>query len=117
MTNWNGTDEGNRTIDVLTRRFGRVVYGIRRMVDGGMPVCYLANCSISDGSRRRQGRDLANRSKKGAMSSAGLPAVSRRRVRLAVRQYREAKGATQGDVAKAMDWSLSKVMRMESGEV
>jgi transcriptional regulator with XRE-family HTH domain len=45
------------------------------------------------------------------------PAVARRRVRLALRGAREAKRLTQGQVAAALDWSLSKVNRIESGEV
>lgn len=51
------------------------------------------------------------------MASSDSPAVARRRVRLAVRRAREAKAITQSDVAEAMEWSLSKVMRIESGEV
>lgn len=51
------------------------------------------------------------------MTSGELPAVARRRVRLALRDAREARGLTQGQVAEAMEWSLSKVMRIESGEV
>jgi transcriptional regulator with XRE-family HTH domain len=38
-------------------------------------------------------------------------------VRFALRNAREQKGLTQGQVANEMDWSLSKVMRIESGEV
>src|SRR5689334_5403858 len=45
------------------------------------------------------------------------PTIARRRVRLAVRDARLAKGDTQTDVTDAMEWSLSKVMRIESGEV
>ena len=45
------------------------------------------------------------------------PAVARRRVRLAIRAARDKKNLTQGQVAEAMEWSLSKVMRIESGEV
>jgi transcriptional regulator with XRE-family HTH domain len=45
------------------------------------------------------------------------PLVARRRVRLALRDARERKGLTQGQVADAMEWSLSKVMRIESGDV
>jgi transcriptional regulator with XRE-family HTH domain len=45
------------------------------------------------------------------------PAGARRRVRFAVRHAREERGLTQGQVADEMDWSLSKVMRIESGEV
>jgi len=51
------------------------------------------------------------------MSQVDLPAVARRRVRLALRSARESKQLTQTDIAKAMDWSLSKVMRIEKGEV
>lgn len=43
--------------------------------------------------------------------------MARRRVRLALRRARLAKGLTQGQVADALDWSLSKVQRIESGEV
>jgi transcriptional regulator with XRE-family HTH domain len=52
-----------------------------------------------------------------SMVSGDPPAVARRRVRLALRGAREAKGLTQGQVAAALDWSLSKVNRIESGEV
>jgi transcriptional regulator with XRE-family HTH domain len=51
------------------------------------------------------------------MSTADTPAVARRRVRLALRAAREQKGLTQGQVAEAMEWSLSKVMRIEKGDV
>ena len=45
------------------------------------------------------------------------PAGARRRVRLAVRRAREDLGYTQSQVAEEMEWSLSKVMRIENGEV
>ncbi len=51
------------------------------------------------------------------MSSGDSPAVARRRLRLALRRSREAQELTQGQVAEALDWSLSKVQRIESGEV
>jgi len=51
------------------------------------------------------------------MSSGDTPAVARRKVRLAIKDARNAKGDTQTQVAEAMEWSLSKVMRIESGEV
>jgi transcriptional regulator with XRE-family HTH domain len=51
------------------------------------------------------------------MATGDLPAVARRRVRLALRDAREKNDLTQGQVAEAMEWSLSKVMRIESGEV
>lgn len=43
--------------------------------------------------------------------------MARRRLRLALRQAREAKGLTQAQVADELDWSLSKVNRIEKGEV
>lgn len=51
------------------------------------------------------------------MTVGESPAVARHRLRLAVREAREAKGLTQREVSKALDWSLSKVNRIESGEV
>src|SRR5215475_7988224 len=51
------------------------------------------------------------------MSNVDSPAVARRRVRLALRAARLAKKLTQSQVARAMDWSLSKVIRIEKGEV
>ncbi len=51
------------------------------------------------------------------MSNGENPLVARKRVRLAVREAREHKGLTQTDVAEAMEWSLSKVIRIENGDV
>ncbi|MEU8006470.1 helix-turn-helix transcriptional regulator [Catellatospora sp. NPDC049111] len=51
------------------------------------------------------------------MVSGDSPAVARRRLRIALRARREAAELTQGDVAAALDWSLSKVQRIESGDV
>lgn len=45
------------------------------------------------------------------------PAVHRRRLRRELRNAREAAGKTQRDVAVAMDWSPSKLIRIESGAV
>jgi transcriptional regulator with XRE-family HTH domain len=51
------------------------------------------------------------------MSTADTPAVAQHRVRTALRKAREAKQLTQSHVANAMEWSLSKVIRIEKGEV
>jgi transcriptional regulator with XRE-family HTH domain len=51
------------------------------------------------------------------MAADVSPLAARRRVRQALREAREAKGLTQGQIAEAMEWSLSKVMRIEGGEV
>jgi transcriptional regulator with XRE-family HTH domain len=45
------------------------------------------------------------------------PTVQRRRLRAELRGARDAAGLRQSDVAEAMDWSLSKLMRIERGEV
>lgn len=51
------------------------------------------------------------------MAQGDSPAVARRRVRLALREARLALNQTQSDVAEAMEWSLSKVQRIEKGDV
>jgi transcriptional regulator with XRE-family HTH domain len=45
------------------------------------------------------------------------PTAGRRRLRYALRRARDASGLTQEQVADAMDWSLSKVIRIETGGV
>jgi transcriptional regulator with XRE-family HTH domain len=45
------------------------------------------------------------------------PALQRRRLRNELRKAREAAGYTQADVAAAMDWSPSKLTRIEAGQV
>jgi transcriptional regulator with XRE-family HTH domain len=54
---------------------------------------------------------------KDVMTTGDSPTVARRRVRLALREARESLHLTQSDVAEAMEWSLSKVIRIEGGEV
>jgi transcriptional regulator with XRE-family HTH domain len=45
------------------------------------------------------------------------PTIHRRRLRSELRRAREAAGFAQSDVATAMDWSLSKLLRIETGAV
>jgi transcriptional regulator with XRE-family HTH domain len=45
------------------------------------------------------------------------PSIQRKRLRSELRKAREAAGMRQGDVAKAMDWSPSKLIRIEGGQV
>lgn len=45
------------------------------------------------------------------------PTIHRRRLRSELRKAREAAGLAQRDVARAMDWSLSKLLRIETGSV
>ncbi|MEV4512796.1 helix-turn-helix transcriptional regulator [Dactylosporangium sp. NPDC049525] len=51
------------------------------------------------------------------MTTGDSPAGARRRLRLAIRRIREATGRTQGQVAEELSWSISKVNRIETGEV
>lgn len=45
------------------------------------------------------------------------PVVQRRRLRAELRAARQAAGLTQDQAAKAVDWSLSKIIRIEAGSV
>src|SRR3954471_709174 len=51
------------------------------------------------------------------MAEEVSPTVARRRLRLALREAREKAKLTQQEVAEQMEWSLSKVIRIESGDV
>ncbi|WP_250029152.1 helix-turn-helix domain-containing protein [Paractinoplanes maris] len=51
------------------------------------------------------------------MAEGDSPTIARRRVRIAIREAREAIPLTQAQVAEEMEWSLSKVIRIESGDV
>lgn len=51
------------------------------------------------------------------MTTVHSPTAGRRRLRNALRQARDAAGLTQEHVAEEMDWSLSKVIRIETGVV
>lgn len=51
------------------------------------------------------------------MTTVHGPVVGRRRLRTALRRRREAAQLTQEQVASAMDWSLSKLIRIEAGVV
>lgn len=51
------------------------------------------------------------------MTTLHSPTAGRRRLRHALRHARDVVGLTQEQVAEAMDWSLSKVIRIETGSV
>lgn len=53
----------------------------------------------------------------GLMTEGDSPTIARRRVRLALREARERAGLTQNQVAEEMEWSGSKVIRIENGDV
>ncbi|MBU2667648.1 helix-turn-helix transcriptional regulator [Actinoplanes bogorensis] len=50
------------------------------------------------------------------MAEGDSPTIARLRVRIAIREAREAAGLTQAQVAEAMEWSNSKIIRIENGE-
>jgi len=51
------------------------------------------------------------------MTSTETPAVARRHLRLTLRGIREQRELTQAEIADALEWSLSKVVRIEQGDV
>jgi transcriptional regulator with XRE-family HTH domain len=53
------------------------------------------------------------------MSAASLqgPTIARRRLSMALRAARDGAGQTQERVAEALDWSVSKMIRIENGKV
>jgi transcriptional regulator with XRE-family HTH domain len=51
------------------------------------------------------------------MARAQSPVVSQRRVLAAIREARETLSLTQREVAEALDWSVSKIIRIENGSV
>lgn len=51
------------------------------------------------------------------MAAVQDPTVQRRRLRMELRRARDAAGLRQADVASAMDWSPSKIIRIERGDV
>ncbi len=51
------------------------------------------------------------------MAEGDSPTIARRRVRMAIREARESVGLTQVQVAEEMEWSASKVIRIENGDV
>jgi len=53
----------------------------------------------------------------GLMAEGDSPSIARRRVRLVLREARERADLTQLQVAEEMEWSLSKVIRIENGDV
>jgi transcriptional regulator with XRE-family HTH domain len=51
------------------------------------------------------------------VATTDSPAAARRRLRFALRSAREARQLTQAEVAEGLEWSVSKVNRIENGEV
>jgi len=51
------------------------------------------------------------------MPTASDPSLNRRRLRLALKAARDKTGLTQREAADRLDWSLSKVIRIEAGTV
>ncbi len=61
----------------------------------------------------REGDDMAEDPRR----VAETPEVMRRRLRVALRKARDKKDLTQRNAAEALDWSVSKVIRIEQGAV
>jgi transcriptional regulator with XRE-family HTH domain len=51
------------------------------------------------------------------MPEAQGPAITRRRLRVELRRMREERNLPQNEVVKKLDWSLSKLIRIENGSV
>lgn len=51
------------------------------------------------------------------MPTAVDPSLNRRKLRLALKTARDKRGLTQRDAAEALEWSLSKLIRIEAGTV
>ncbi|MFF3376372.1 helix-turn-helix domain-containing protein [Streptomyces sp. NPDC002680] len=51
------------------------------------------------------------------MPTAVDPSLNRRKLRLALKSARDKRGLTQRDAADALEWSLSKLIRIEAGTV
>src|SRR5690242_15981254 len=51
------------------------------------------------------------------MAQPETPITQQRRLRVELKRARERSGMTQRDVAQALDWSPSKVIRIETGAV
>ncbi|MFJ9560286.1 helix-turn-helix transcriptional regulator [Streptomyces fuscichromogenes] len=51
------------------------------------------------------------------MPTGSDPSLNRRKLRVALRTAREKKGLAQREAASELDWSLSKVIRIEAGQV
>lgn len=54
---------------------------------------------------------------KAVLSPSASPLVQRRRLRAELRRARQGAELTQEAVAEEMDWSLSKIIRIETGAV
>jgi len=60
---------------------------------------------------------LQARERRPSLTNPSSPLVQRRRLRTELRRARGDAGLTQEQVAQAMDWSLSKIIRIEMGAV
>src|SRR5690349_15515657 len=95
--------------------------------DSARAICYVAPSNIAVARRPSHGRGVAAAASIGdepdgredmTRSLGGdTPAVARERVRSGLRRARRQTDLKQTDVAKRLRWSLSKVQRVETGEV
>lgn len=92
-------------------RHSTTVRGVHIEPDRAYADSYVAHSDIAVTGDHLDGRELMK------SSPGDTPAVARQRVRRRLRQARRETDLTQTDVAKRLGWSLSKVQRIESGEV
>ncbi|MFD4598362.1 helix-turn-helix domain-containing protein [Streptomyces sp. NPDC058464] len=74
--------------------------------------CEIARCAVADLPARAF---IAMYTTGGAQVPLTDPALQRRKLRDQLRRLRESAGFTQREVANEMEWSLSKLIRIESG--
>lgn len=81
--------------------------------------CHLANFNVVDGEATvwQPSDGYQTEEAKSAVARDQDPTVARRRLRTELKRARDTAGFKQADVAKAMEWSTSKVIRIESGDV
>ena len=86
-------------------------------VYGGVTQCYVAKSDMALGRALIESPTRDDGCDGMAAAQGDPPAVARQRVRRALRRFRDATPLSQGDVARKLGWSLSKMQRIEGGEV
>lgn len=132
--------EGLRTVEAVTRYLGRradrtpsvsvllAEDGATHRVGADARPFAMADAPLVRRLRNARGAarsaEVAGETETGARPFLTLPAttrvepaVARRAVYTGLRRLREERGLTQRDVGATMDWSLSKVIRIETGQV
>ena len=80
-------------------------------------MCHIADGDRAVGDVASPGSRCEMKDRSRTVAEEVSPTVARRHLRLALRKAREAADLTQLEVAEQMEWSLSKVIRIENGDV